>query len=306
MAPAMAIMVESAGCNHPYLRMMVLTAILLGACGLPVRAQVECGETPSQVPVSTQEQLKGDVEGKVQILTKFLPGAQIKGAVEMRKNELYQEHRNVDKYQIDMYFSWVSCQAIMHDSSLATADKMKLWTDVRNAFEPRDAPASQRDPNAFYQYGEVVGDVQGAVVSQSNSLMTFQVVRSNGKADPTRDVEYQNWVISCPDLPRPRPNEIVGQFIGMVVGMKCTIVGKRQAQTTGEAPAEPPRDNTFYGMTPPAPGLAQGHDNTVAGPSDNNGNTIINTDTVIGSHACGGPGGVVIGSHAMYGACNQD
>jgi uncharacterized protein YutD len=54
----------------------------------------------------------------------------------------------------------------MHDSSLATADKIKLWTDVRNAFEPRDAPASQRDPNALYQYDEVVGDVQGAVLSQ--------------------------------------------------------------------------------------------------------------------------------------------
>jgi hypothetical protein len=100
----MAVMVEGSGCNHPYLRMMMLIAILLGACGLPARAQVQCGGTPSQVPVSTQEQLKGDVEGKAQILAKFLPGAQIKGAVEISKNELYQEHRNVDKYQIDMYF----------------------------------------------------------------------------------------------------------------------------------------------------------------------------------------------------------
>ncbi len=302
----MAIKVESVGRNYPYPRMMVLTAILLGAYGLPAQAQVLCGGAPSQVPVSTQEQLKGDAEGRAQILTKFLPGAQIKGAVEMSKNELYQEHRNVDKYQIDMYFMWVSCQAIMHDASLATADKMKLWTEVRNAFEPRDTQGSQRDPNALYQYGEVMGDVQGAVVSQSDSLVTFQVARSNGKADPTRDVEYQNWVIRCPDLPRPRPNEMVGQFVGMVVGMKCTIVGKRQAQTTGEAPAEPPHDDTFYGIAPPPPGLAQGHDNTVVGPTDNKGNTIINTDTVVGSHACGAPGSVVIGSHAMNGACNHD
>jgi len=89
----MAIMLEGAKCNRPYLRMMMFTAILLGAYGLPARALVQCGGTPSQVLVSTQEQLKGDVEGKAQILAKFLAGAQIKGAVEMSKNELYQERR---------------------------------------------------------------------------------------------------------------------------------------------------------------------------------------------------------------------
>jgi hypothetical protein len=68
---------------------MLLTAITLGGYGLPARAQVQCGGTPSQVPVSTQEQLKGDVEDKAQILTKLLPGAQIKGATEMSKNDLY-------------------------------------------------------------------------------------------------------------------------------------------------------------------------------------------------------------------------
>jgi hypothetical protein len=183
---------------------------------------------------------------------------------------------------------------------------MKLWTDVRNAFEPRTAPALQRDPNALYQYGDIVGDVQGAVVSQSNSLTTFQVVRSNGTADPTRGVEYQNWVLSCPDLPTPRPNEIVGQFVGMIVGMKCTIVGKRSAQTTGEARAEPPHDDTFYGIPPPPLGLAQGDDNKVLGPTDNSGTTTIYCDTMVGSHACGGPGSVVIASHAMYGACNHN
>jgi hypothetical protein len=303
----MAIAIDRAERTLPYLRAVMLAMILLVARCLPASADTACGAAPSQVPLMSQEQLKGDAEGKAQILTKIIPGAQIKGAVDMSRKELYQEHQNIDQYQIDMYFMWVSCQTINSDTSLATADKIKLWTEVRSAFQLPSAhdTTPQRDPNTLYQYDEIVGEVQGAVVSQPNSVVTFQVVRSNGKADPKRNVEYQDWTLSCPDLPRPGPNEIVGQFIGMVVGLKCTIVGKRQAQAMPGTTAEPPHDNTFYGITPPPPALAQGHDNTWVGATDTNGNAIIKTDTVIGSHACGGPSSVVIGSHAAYGACNQ-
>jgi hypothetical protein len=82
------------------------------------------------------------------------------------------------------------------------------------------------DPNALYQYGEPVADVQGAVISQAQGMVTFQALHTAGKADPTREVEYQDWVLSCPDLPRPPPNAFVGQFSGVVAGEKCTIVRK--------------------------------------------------------------------------------
>jgi hypothetical protein len=67
-----------------------------------------------------------------------------------------------------------------------------------------------------------------------------------------------------------------------------------------------PHDNTFYGnIQPGLSGLAQGSNNTVVGPTDANGNTIINQPTIVGSHACGGPNGVVIGSHAGGAGCEQ-
>lgn len=302
----MAVTIGSIGRTLTFLQTVMLGAALPGAYGGPARADAVCGPAPSQVPTMSQEQLKADAEGKAQILTKLLPGAQIKGAVDMSREELYQEHQNVDQYQINMYFMWVSCQTIMSDTKLSTADKIRLWTDVRNAF-PNPSSSNvmpQRDPNALYQYDEKVGDVQGAVVSPANSTVSFQVVRSNGKADPTRNVEYQDWKLSCPDLPRPGPNEIVGQFIGMVVGLKCTIAGRRQAIVTPVAPSELPHDNTFYGITPPPQGLAKGHDNTWVGPTDSNGNTIIRGGTIVGSHACGDSTSVVIGSHAGNGACD--
>ena len=303
----MAITIGSIGRILPLLGTVMLGAVLLSAYCVPAHADAVCGLPPSQVPTMSQEQLKGDAEGKARILTKLLPGAQIKGAVDMSREELYQEHQNIDQYQINMYFMWVSCQPIMSDAKLPTAEKIRLWTEVRNAFStPSSGNATpQHDPNALYQYDEKVGDVQGAVVSPANSVVTFEIVRPNGKADPTRNVEYQDWELSCPDLPRPGPNEIVGQFIGMVVGLRCTIIGKRQAQAAPLAPAEPPHDNTYYGSNPP-PGGLQGHDNTVAGPTDNNGNTIVPGGTTVGSHACGDPTSVVIGSHAGSAACNRN
>jgi hypothetical protein len=82
-----------------------------------------------------------------------------------------------------------------------------------------------RNPNALYQYGEAVAEVQGAVISQANGTVTFQAIHTAGKADPSREVEYQDWVLRCPDLAAPRPG-VFGQFSGVVAGATCTIVRK--------------------------------------------------------------------------------
>jgi hypothetical protein len=193
-----------------------------------VSAESYCGDAPKDIPVAAQDQIKGDVEGKAQLLTKMLGSAQINGTVETSRTELYEEHKNVDQHQIDMYFMWVSCQTIMSDKTLSTPEKVKLFADIRPAFNSQAARdlATPRNPNALYQYGEPVADVQGAVISQANGTVTFQAVHTTGKADRTREVEYQSWVLRCPELPGPPPNAIVGQYSGMVVGEKCSIVRK--------------------------------------------------------------------------------
>ena len=73
---------------------------------------------------------------------------------------------------------------------------------------------------------ESVADVPGAVISQANGTVIFQMICTTGLADPTREVQYQDWMLNCPDLPRPAPNTFVGQFSGMIVGEKCSIIRK--------------------------------------------------------------------------------
>jgi hypothetical protein len=87
----------------------------------PTMAQSLCGEAPKDLPTLTQEQLKGDVEGKAELLARLLGSAQLKGAVDARKMELHEEHKNLGQHQIDMYFMWVARQFI--DKTVPAGDK---------------------------------------------------------------------------------------------------------------------------------------------------------------------------------------
>jgi WD40 repeat protein len=91
---------------------------------------VNCGAQPKELPPDVQEKIKGDVEGKAQLFTKLLGDAALKGTVEASKTELQQKYKDVDKAQMDRYMSWVSCQSIMQDKNLTTAEKNKLWLDL--------------------------------------------------------------------------------------------------------------------------------------------------------------------------------
>jgi hypothetical protein len=185
-----------------------------------------CGEAPKDVPTLTQEQLKGDVEGKAELLTRLLGSAQLKGAVDARKMELHEQHKNLDQHQIDMYFVWVACQFI--DKTVPANEKAQAWLQMRAAFStPTNPSLPPRNPNALYQYGESVAEGQGGIVDQAHGVVRFQGIRTAGKADPTREFEYQDWIVRCPDLPAPRPDSFYGQFSGVVAGGTCTIVRRR-------------------------------------------------------------------------------
>jgi hypothetical protein len=109
--------------------------------------------------------------------------------------------------------------------------KLAVFQSLLNVvFPPRPQTPSRatRNPDSLYQYDEAVADGIGGVVDQASGLVKFQAIRSTGKADPSREFEYRDWVLLCPDVSRPPPNAVVGQFIGMTVGATCRIVRKSE------------------------------------------------------------------------------
>jgi hypothetical protein len=103
--------------------------------------------------------------------------------------------------------------------------KLTVVKDVMDRLQPAKSNTQARNPNALYQYDEIVGEVQGAVIQQANGIVRFQTVQDNGRADPNKEVEYQDWRLLCP-LPTSDPNEI-GPSSGVEVGVTCNILGKR-------------------------------------------------------------------------------
>lgn len=111
--------------------------------------------------------------------------------------------------------------------SIQIAGLQTQLSQFRNS-QPSPTVKPERNPNQLYQYGEAVADVEGATVKQGNGIVIFQVIKTNGKADQGKNVEYQDWILHCPVLPAPPPNASVGLYIGMVAGPTvCNIIGKQ-------------------------------------------------------------------------------
>lgn len=114
------------------------------------------------------------------------------------------------------------------------------------------------------------------------------------------------WLISTqqPLWLRAMIGILLGAFVFVLVPEMVRLTYVHTAASALAPGAVPPHDNTIVSPEgPPPPDLARGHDNTYVGPTGPNGNTIIGGGTIIGSHACGGPGDVVIGSHAGANLC---
>ena len=99
--------------------------------------QYSCGPQPSNVPASVDERLKVDTKVKANALLKWIGSAELDTNVEKQKNELFQAHNNYDKYLIDSYFQWISCQLIIES---ADAGKIDRWREAYAAIYPQAKP----------------------------------------------------------------------------------------------------------------------------------------------------------------------
>src|SRR6185437_5014881 len=111
------------------MRAFFAIAILFVSAHAAWSQQISCGEVP-KIQRSVEQKLKGDVEGKAQLLTKLLGNADVQGTVETSKTELYQQHQDVGRDEIDLYFAWVSCQTIASDRNLSSSDKVNQWMAI--------------------------------------------------------------------------------------------------------------------------------------------------------------------------------
>ncbi len=159
---------------------MLIRALVLFALfplGFAAQAQVQCGPQPENIPPDVQQRIQGDVEGKAQIFTKLLGDVNLKGKVNSSRNEVYQKFNDVDKSTIDRYMIWVSCQNIMLNSNLTTADKTKLWIDIYRELTQKHKDSAIEKQNKLLQSMSIdtqiekVKEVYGSPEKELKSLI---------------------------------------------------------------------------------------------------------------------------------------
>lgn len=129
------------------LRLLVFALLTLACCGRVATAQsLDCGKPP-EVPFKSQEteKLKGELEGKAQLLSRLIGNADLKGAVTTERNTIYQSADQVLAAWQAAYISYVFCASVLSDKSLSPDKRIDAWRQFQQAMQPPKAELTQVD-----------------------------------------------------------------------------------------------------------------------------------------------------------------
>lgn len=90
-----------------------------------------CGDPP---PVDNT-QLKSDIEGKANLLKRFVGNVALKGSIESSRKEIFSKYPSADKLVVDHYITYQTCVLLMNDTSLNTRQKLEELRKMRTEFQ---------------------------------------------------------------------------------------------------------------------------------------------------------------------------
>lgn len=141
-----------------------------------VRADVTlCGDPP---PVAN-ETLKGEIEGRAQLLSRFLGAAELGGEIETARTEIFSKYANPDE-RSNAYFEYVFCVLLMSDEDMSTREKIEELKRIRQEFakpiRPNEKAVYEAEPGAlvsvcFNRHTIIVGLKQDAFSQQITGIV---------------------------------------------------------------------------------------------------------------------------------------
>jgi hypothetical protein len=91
-----------------------------------------CGKPPEwEIKSQNTEKLKGDLQGKAQLLTKYLGSAELSGQIQTERQTIYQNSEQPEARRQDAYLAYMFCVLIMDDRTLSTNDKIKAINEFK-------------------------------------------------------------------------------------------------------------------------------------------------------------------------------
>jgi hypothetical protein len=125
----------------------VLPILVMAATAHNAFAQAAmCGDAPAM----TDLRLKGELDSKATVLSRFLGDLKFKGQVEVEKQDVLSRYPNADKLRLNQYFLYQVCILIMSDSRMSTEKKYELLTHARESiFNPSAERSNWLSPESF-------------------------------------------------------------------------------------------------------------------------------------------------------------
>jgi hypothetical protein len=131
-----------------------------------------CGDPP---PVADEE-LKGTINGKANLLTKYFGQAELGGQVETARRDIFHKYPQAEAARGLAYFQYVVCSLLYEDNKLSTRQKLDEWSKIKDTLRPDRADAPSR--------------------TQAAPAPTIHQ-QSSGKCSPNTADVHGNVTISC-------------------------------------------------------------------------------------------------------------
>jgi len=126
---------------------------LVSASHLAFAQVAVCGDPP---PVANEE-LKGEIEGKAQFLSRFLGDASLAGRIETSRQEIFSQYPDQDE-RSDAYFEYMFCALIMNDQDMTTKEKIDELKDIKVQFYKLKHQSGGTNINIQNSKSVIIGD----------------------------------------------------------------------------------------------------------------------------------------------------
>lgn len=110
----------------------VLLMVAIPLCPNAQAQSADCGTVPNlPTEASVAEKLTSNLEGKAQLLSKLVGSGQLKGAVVVERNTIYQTPDKVDAPSRMALLYHMFCVIVMTDHSSSTTQKIHAIVEFR-------------------------------------------------------------------------------------------------------------------------------------------------------------------------------
>jgi len=90
----------------------------------------------------------------------------------------------------------------------------------------RKLSSPQRNPDGFYQDGQMVALGEGMIGNIDSGTVTFQALTHVHRVDFNRPLEFRSWTLSCKMYGKDSAVTMGGEIMRIISDVRCTVLGR--------------------------------------------------------------------------------